>query len=117
MFYYVNEHLIGLGSLEKTITHNIGCGGVRSRRAHTPKVINEIYPKFYSGAVRIIFLRAVVYQNISICNVFAALTWDILYPTKKMMSIPLTLLPTPCANLPSLFTNECFQNFCVGHIL
>ena len=47
----------------------------------------------------------------AIYYVFAALTWDILYYTKKMVFVPLIFLPTTCANLPSSFVNNCCKNF------
>ena len=33
----------------------------------------------------------------------------LLQSMKKLMSFPLTLFPTPCANLPISFSNNCFQ--------
>ena len=35
----------------------------------------------------------------------------LLYCMKKMVSVHLNSLPKPCANLTSLFANECFQTF------
>ena len=76
-FFDVNAHVSGLGIWVNIIKQNIGFGGITSRCAHITRALNEIDLNCKSGAGWILFLRVVVYHNVSICNVFVAFNWDI----------------------------------------
>ena len=82
-YYYVNAYVIGLSYGDNTIPLNIGSTIVRSRCAHIPRVFNEISPKYQYDVVGILLLQVVIYHNASMCNVFAALNWDISVVNKE----------------------------------
>ena len=78
--------------------------------SHIARVINEISLKCQLGTDGFIFLRTVVYQNMSICNIFTELIQDIFIFDEANGVHSLEYVAHVLYNLPSSLANDFLQN-------